>query len=72
MSELQIQAALRMKAALLSQSKEKARDLFYLRQAGSKGVSVAWDIGAYRRLSFVVYYLIGVSLDQLRFHNCWF
>ena len=41
MSEVQIKAALRMKAALLSQSKEKARDLFYLRQAGSKGVSVA-------------------------------
>ena len=41
MTELQIQAALRMKAALLAQSKEKARDLFYLRKAGSKGVSVA-------------------------------
>ena len=39
-TEVQIQAALRMKAALLSQSKEKARDLFYLRQAGSKGVAV--------------------------------
>ena len=41
MSEVQIQAALRMKAALLAQSKEKQRDLFYLRQAGSKGVAVA-------------------------------
>ena len=41
MTEIQIKAALRMKAALLSQSREKARDLFYLRQAGSKGVSVA-------------------------------
>ena len=41
MTELQLKAALRMKAALLSQSREKARDLFYLRQAGSKGVSVA-------------------------------
>jgi hypothetical protein len=41
MTQIQIQAALRMKAALLSQSKEKARDLFYLRDAGSKGVPVA-------------------------------
>ena len=41
MSEIQLQAALRMKAALLSQSKEKARDLFYLREAGSKGTPVA-------------------------------
>jgi len=41
MTEVQIKAALRMKAALLSQSREKARDLFYLRQAGSKGVAVA-------------------------------
>ena len=41
MSEVQLQAALRMKAALLSQSKEKARDLFYLREAGTKGTPVA-------------------------------
>ena len=41
MSEIQLQAALRMKAALLSQNKEKARDLFYLREAGSKGIPVA-------------------------------
>ena len=40
MTDIQIQAALRMKAALLAQSKEKARDLFYLRQAGSKGIAV--------------------------------
>ena len=40
MTEVQLQAALRMKAALLSQSKEKARDLFYLRQAGSKGIAI--------------------------------
>ena len=40
MSEIQLQAALRMKAALLAQSREKARDLFYLRQAGSKGIAV--------------------------------
>ena len=40
MTNLQIQAANRMKAALLRQSKEKMRDLLYLRQAGSKGVSV--------------------------------
>ena len=41
MTDVQIKAALRMKAALLSQTREKARDLFYLRQAGSKGVNVA-------------------------------
>ena len=41
MTQIQIQAALRMKAALLSQSKEKARDLFCLREAGSKGIPVA-------------------------------
>ena len=40
MTPVQLQAALRMKAALLSQSKEKMRDLLYLRQAGSKGISV--------------------------------
>ena len=40
MTDLQVQAALRMKAALLSQSKEKMRDLLYLRQAGSKGTPV--------------------------------
>ena len=40
MTEVQLQAALRMKAALLAQSREKARDLFYLRQAGSKGIAV--------------------------------
>ena len=40
MTNLQIQAANRMKAALLRQSKEKMRDLLYLRQAGSKGVAV--------------------------------
>ena len=40
MTEVQLKAALRIKAALLAQSKEKARDLFYLRQAGSKGVAV--------------------------------
>ena len=37
MTEVQIRAAERMKAALLRQSKEKMRDLFYLRQAGRKG-----------------------------------
>ena len=37
---IQIQAALRQKAALLAASKEKARDLQYLRQAGSRGVAV--------------------------------
>lgn len=41
MTEVQLQAALRMKAALLAQSKEKARDLLYLRQAGTKGVAIA-------------------------------
>jgi len=40
MTDVQLQAALRMKAQLIAQSKEKARDLFYLRQAGSKGISV--------------------------------
>ena len=33
MSPLQIRAALRMNAAYLRQSKEKARDLLYVRQA---------------------------------------
>ena len=41
MTEVQLQAALRMKVALLAQSKEKMRDLYYLRQAGSKGIPVA-------------------------------
>ena len=41
MTEIEIRTAHRIKAALLAQSKEKARDLFYLRQAGSKGVIVA-------------------------------
>lgn len=41
MTPIQIQAALRNKAALLAASKEKARDLLYLREAGSKGVAVA-------------------------------
>ena len=40
MTDVQLQAALRMKAALLAQSKEKMRDLLYLRQAGSKGIPV--------------------------------
>ena len=40
MTNLQLQAAQRMKAALLRQSKEKMRDLLYLRKAGSKGISV--------------------------------
>ena len=39
MTELQIKAANRMKAALLRQSNEKMRDLLYLREAGSKGVA---------------------------------
>ena len=29
-----------MKAALLAQSKEKMRDLYYLRKAGSKGIAI--------------------------------
>lgn len=37
MTEVQIRAAERMKVALLRQDREKARDLFYLRQAGRKG-----------------------------------
>ena len=40
MTNVQIQAANRMKAALLRQSKEKMRDLLFLREAGSKGVAV--------------------------------
>ena len=40
MTNIQVAAASRMKAALLRQSKEKMRDLLYLRQAGIKGVSV--------------------------------
>ena len=40
MSDVQVKAALRMKAALLAQTKEKCRDMFYLRQAGSKGIAV--------------------------------
>ena len=41
MTELQIQAAERMKVALLRQSREKMRDLLYLRAAGRKGTPVA-------------------------------
>ena len=33
MTDIQIRAAHRMNAALLRQSREKARDLFYVRQA---------------------------------------
>ena len=40
MTEVQLKAALRQKAALVAASKEKARDLLYLRQAGSRGVAV--------------------------------
>ena len=40
MTDVQVLAALRQKAALLAASKEKARDLLYLRQAGSRGVAV--------------------------------
>ena len=40
MTELQIRAAHRMKAALLAQSKEKMRDLLYVRKAGRKGISI--------------------------------
>ena len=40
MTPVQVAAALRMKAALLSQTKEKMRDLMYLRQAGTKGIAV--------------------------------
>ena len=40
MTEIQVKAALRLKAALLSQTKEKSRDMLYLRQAGSKGIAV--------------------------------
>ena len=40
MTNVQIQAANRLKAALLRQTKEKMRDLLYLREAGSKGVAV--------------------------------
>ena len=41
MTNLQLKAAQRMQAALLRQTREKARDLFYLRVAGSKGDIVA-------------------------------
>ena len=37
MTEVQIRAAHRLNAALLRQDKEKARDLFYLRQASKRG-----------------------------------
>ena len=40
MSPIQVAAALRKKAALIAASKEQARDLLYLRQAGSKGIAV--------------------------------
>jgi len=41
MTPVQIKAANRAQLALLRDSREKARDLLYLRQAGSKGISVA-------------------------------
>lgn len=39
MTEVQLRAAERMKAALLRQSKEKMRDLLYLRKASSRGAA---------------------------------
>jgi hypothetical protein len=41
MTDNEIRVAHRIKAQLLAQSKEKMRDLFYLRQASSKGVIIA-------------------------------
>ena len=40
MSPIQVAATLRKKAALVAASKEMARDLMYLRQAGTKGIAV--------------------------------
>ena len=39
MTEVQIRAAERMQVALLRQTREKMRDLFYLRQAGRRGAA---------------------------------
>ena len=40
MNEVQIKQAARLKAQLIAQTKEKQRDLLFLRQAGSRGISV--------------------------------
>ena len=40
MKPVEIQAAQRLQAALLRQSKERARDILYLRQASSKNIIV--------------------------------
>ena len=40
MTEVQLKAAQRMQAAMLRQTKERDRDLLYLRKAGSKGTAI--------------------------------
>jgi len=40
MTNVQVQAAVRLKAELTARTKERDRDLLYLRQAGSKGIAV--------------------------------
>lgn len=40
MTNVQVQAAIRLKAELIARMKERDRDLLYLRQAGSKGIAV--------------------------------
>jgi hypothetical protein len=40
MTPVQLQAAQRMQAAYLRQTKEKMRDLLYLRQASSKNIVI--------------------------------
>ena len=40
MNEVQVKQAARIKAQMLAQTKEKQRDLLFLRQAGSRGVAV--------------------------------
>ena len=41
MTPVQLKAAHKAQLTVLRDSREKARDLLYLRQAGSKGISVA-------------------------------
>ena len=40
MTDVQLKAAQRMQAVALRQTKERDRDLLYLRKAGSKGTAV--------------------------------
>ena len=40
MTDVQLQAAARLREAIIRRMKERDRDLLYLRKAGSKGIAV--------------------------------